>query len=97
VPLTTVTIDVELISPVPVGETEFEVDPKGGAEVEGVVVILERDGVVEVVGMRDDEDDIGIDVDDVGVLVVGVDGSIMDVNNEVALVYVINNVVSREH
>lgn len=97
-PLTTVTIVVELISSVPVGETELEEDPKGGAEVEGFGVILERDGVVEVVKMEDGEDDIDINVDDVGVLAVGVNCSVMDADsNEFALVYVINNIVSREH
>lgn len=82
-PLTTVTIVVEPIFPVPVGETELdkEVDSKSGVvEVEGVGLLFERVEVevgVGVVRMGVGEDDVNINANDVGVVIVGVgvDGS----------------------
>lgn len=84
-PLTTVTTVVELILSVPVGETELEADSTSGDEVEGIGVILEKIEVVEVLGMEFGEDDVDITVDDVGVVIVGVDN---DSGNDVDLVFV---------
>lgn len=76
VPLITVTIVVELKFSVSVGEIELEVDSKSGAEVEEMGVKLEKVEVVEVVGMGDGEDD--LNVGNVGVVLVGVNGRIDD-------------------
>ena len=103
-PLTTVTTVVEPISSVPVGETELEVGSESGAEVEGIGVVLEKVeavevvGVVEIVGIRVGEDKTNIDVDDVGIVIVGVVGSrVIDCpGNDIVLVFVVKNVVSRE-
>ena len=90
-PLTTVTIVVEL-SAVPVGETEFEA---GGAEVEGIGVILEKVEVAEVVGVGVGEDDVNINV---GVVLLGINGTSIDgTGNDIVLVFVVKNVVTREH
>ena len=75
VPLTTVTIVVEPIFVVPVGENEFEADSKGGAEVERIGITLEKVEVVEVLGMEFGEDVVNINVDVVRVVIVGVAGS----------------------
>ena len=87
-PLTTVTIVVEFISAVPVGESEFEVDSKGAAEVEEIWVVLEKVEVFRVVGMGVGED-VNINVDIVGVALVGVDGSDIATDNDIDLVYVV--------
>lgn len=75
IPLTTVTTVVEPIFVVPVEETglEEEAGSKGGLEVEGIGVILEKVEVFGIVGMGVDEDD--VDASDVGVVLVGVDDS----------------------
>ena len=88
-PLTTVTSVVEPIFAVPVGEFEFEVDEKSGAEVEGIGVILEKIEVVEVFGMESDEDDINVDSVVGVVAIVGVDGSgVIDVTgNDIVLIF----------
>lgn len=107
-PLTTVTTVVGPISSVPVGETELEVGSKSVAEVEGVgefeVILLEKVEVFEVVGMgvgEDDEDGEDVNADNAGVVLVGVavdDSSVVGgTDDDIVLVFVINNVVCREH
>ena len=108
-PLTTVTIVVEPVS-VPVGDTELEeVDSKSSAEVDGVGDIFEKVEVFGVVGMGVGEDDVDINGNDIGVVLVGVDGSSVDGSSVdgssvvvwtgivIVLVFVVKNVASRQN
>lgn len=100
-PLTTVTIVVEPVFSVPVVETELEeeVDSKNSVEVEGVGVISEKVEVLEVVRIGIGEDGESIGANDVGVVLVGVDGCSVVVGTGcvIVLVFVVKKVVSREH
>jgi len=94
VPLTTVTIVVEPMFAVPVGETELkeEVDSNGGVEAEGVGVIFEMAEVWGVEGMGVDEDDANISAGDIGVVAVGVDGGSVVVGTGDDIVPVVDNI-----
>lgn len=89
-PLTTVTIVVEPMLAVPVRETELEkeVDPDSGVEVGGGVgVIFEKLEVWGVVGMGVVED--VVNISDIGVAAVGVDGSsvVVGTGDDIVLVF----------
>lgn len=100
-PLTTVTIVVEPILVVPEGESESEgeVDSASGVEAEWVGVISEEVEGLGVVTMIVVEDVVNINAIDVGVVLVGVNGSsvVEATGNVIDLVFVIRNVLSMEH